>query len=306
MQEIVKILARDLVPGQMNFIPLLPADDENLVISVRNEGERWASLVFRESHEGHILRTKEFFMDWFCPGFPKSLMISFVDAYSPILADQLHGTTTFYGKNYRGRDSLTFYSRGTTVEIESESPCDPDILISYARKLNFPENGWNDISRSDFYRRSFLCRNHGGDWFEDLRVSRLHWSKLNNEINVQGKILKGSGIGFTGNSPVDHFIAVFEDTSHDIAVWAEFLRQGSDLEHGSYSLRKGRYLYTDYEIGESGVTSCFRTQTGPAVFQWNDSLGKYTVMLSPGIDPLTFKDEELNVVMKPVYDQILS
>ena len=282
MQEIADLKISDLNSVDLNFTPFVPSDQENFHISYRPEGSKWASILFRDIYNGHRLRIKEFFMDWFCPGYPKSLMKSFVDAYSGLEVTQINSTVYFYGKNYRNRDSVTFYASGTTVEIESESSCSSEELMEYSASL-IPVMGLkHNRAGSDFFQRSFFCRHQAGDWFEDIRVSRLSWTALSEEICLGNVVLKGSGIGRLLQNRNEHLICVYEDTKHNRAIWIEYLRDGSSLEHGSYQLRVGKYLYTDFNLDGQTKKWAFRKKTGPYTFHFQILNGRVTAMFSPG------------------------
>lgn len=284
MQEIIELKASDLYLLDLNFTPFVPSDPDRLDFQYRPEGKKWASILFRDTHKGHKLRIKEFFIDWFCPGYPKSLMKSFVDAYSALEVRQIKSTVYFFGKNYRSRDSVTFYSLGTTVEVESENRCTSEELLEYTTGL-IPLIGNNRRkAECDFYQRSFFSNHQGGDWFEDIRVSRLSWADFSGELALGNIVLKGSGIGIMLPDRREHLICVYEDPDHNRAIWIEYLRNGSSLEHGSYQLRNGNYLYTDFNLDGNKKKWALRKGTGPHTFQFQILDGIVTAMLSPGFN----------------------
>lgn len=306
MQDIVNLKVSDLESLDLNFTPLVPFNSQDRYIQYRPEDEKWSSILFRDIQNHHEFRVKEFFLDWFCPGYPKSLMSSFADTYSNLFVRSLNNTVYFYGKNYRGRDSVTFYTSGTTVEIESENPCTPEDILEYSYSLIPATVNRHSLSHKDFYQRSFHTRNRDGGWFEDRRISRLSWQGLSDMITLEQNMFIGSGVGILKEPSNQHFICVYEDSIKNRALWIEYLRDGSSLEHGSYLLRGGRYLYTDYNLAENDSKWAFRRGTGPYTFQLKMLGGTVTIMISPGVTLCETPLESIGKIMQPHMENALT
>ena len=64
----------DIPVNSMPFIPIVPENIRASSLGLRIRDEKWPTLRYFIDYGNHRIRIKEFFMDWFFTGFPKSLM----------------------------------------------------------------------------------------------------------------------------------------------------------------------------------------------------------------------------------------
>jgi hypothetical protein len=162
---------------EMPFVAWIPSSHVFRHFTVRNDGKKWNTIRYFVEINGREIRVKEFFMDWFFPGFPKSIMDTLYSTYSPVTALERDGRLLFLGTNYKGNPAASGYLDGTTVEIESLSGEAMEEMTELFFDLAADPD--DEASKCDmpFHERSFFSAGHQGAWFEDNRISRMSWKK---------------------------------------------------------------------------------------------------------------------------------
>lgn len=283
MQGIENVTLERLLDQQLPFTPFLPTACEYFNLTYRPESEKWSSVRYNCNFKGNSLRVKIFFMDWFFTGFPKSLMKNFRETYSKTNILNTENGVLFAGKNYRGRDSSTFYRLGSTVEIESDDPMPDNEFLSFVNALRpynarYPAPG--DLS---FSQRSFICRSGDTGWFEETRIRRLDWRKHDAGFKLGHLEFTSSGKGELKADPGEHYISIFEDAKRNFSIWVEYLRNGSMLKFGTYSLEGNSNFYTLHNKADFPGEILIAGKLGPMVAQTESSGGVFTIAFSPGI-----------------------
>ena len=290
MQEMRPISIIELQNMSLTFTPFIPSDIEVKNLTYRDEGERWSSLRYLCRFKGADLRIKIFFMDWFFTGFPKCLMKSFRETYSDTEILKSKNGIAFSGKNYRGRDSATFYSNGSTVEIESFNPFSPSDFVEFINNLNLMKTRKPAPGDLSFFQRSFACRGKPTGWFEEERVRRLSWTLESKEFSYDGIRFSNTGTGTLPSDADEHWISVFEDLERDHAIWIEYLRNGSKLKYGKYGLAGSSNFFTAMPAIGPNIIGLNAGNHGPLVLQAQLQHGTLTVAFSPDI-PQDFLQE---------------
>lgn len=277
-------IPRDSLPFPVYTATRLPFTD----LSIRVNDEKWPSVRFFVHSGGKKFRVKEFFLDWFFTGFPKSLLRDFSSSYSPVVTFSKRGTVFYYGKNYHGLDSVSGFVYGTQVEIECESPATAGEFTEVVGDLlsNMPDPVPPD--RMQFPDRSHSAKGHSGEWFENRRISRLKWYRTAREdYPMSGHSMRSSGIG---NLTVDgqwHTILILEEGGYRNAVWAESASSGLDISNAIYNVRKGSGFYSRFSVIPGG-SLLFRENKGPGILRIMDGDQTWTIGFSPG-----FTSEEI-------------
>ena len=283
MQEMRSVSIIELQNMSLPFTPFFPSDIEVGELTYRSEGERWSSLRYLCIFKGAELRVKVFFMDWFFTGFPKCLMKNFRETYSYTDILESKNGILFSGKNYRGRDSATFYSKGSTVEIEAFNPFSMSDFSDFVNNLTTIVTTKPTPGDLSFFQRSFSCRGKQTGWFEEERVRRLTWKVESKKFSFDKMRFSNTGTGFLPSDPDEHWISVFEDPERDHAVWIEYLRNGSKLKYGKYSLDGRSNFFATMPEREKNIITLNAGNYGPLVSQTQLEHGTLTVAFSPGI-----------------------
>ncbi len=266
------------------FVRIEPRDLNPISISFRAEGEKWASLRFFIEIDGESYRVKEFLLDWFFLGFPKSLMRDFANTYSDITEFEVNGIPVFQGKDYKGLNALSSFVHGTQVEIETTSTDQARLNEVFADL--FPDAAdLERLSEWQFPDRSFLARVKRRDWFEEERVSRMHWQRSDSGCtDIDGTVLHPSGSGVLSIGSLEHQIMILEENDYSRCVWIETVDRGISISHPFYTLRNGKYLYNTFsrenEIG--GRLELSRKEYGPWLIQFISGEEVQTFAFSPG------------------------
>jgi hypothetical protein len=287
---------RDLDEIKLPFPRVEPVDMAPSSISFRPEGNRWCSIRFTVEYNGVEYRIKEFFLDWFFLGFPKPLMKNFVETYSKIIDQEINDFIVFIGNDYKGMYALSSFVHGTQVEIETRQNNPKDISELFS---NLRVNG-SDLQRLNglqYVDRSFFARGRHGDWFEDERISRVHWQRSENKpLAINGKILSPSGLGILSTGGKEQRILVLEEDNFHRCVWIETTDSGIDIPYAFYKLRPGKYLYDDFTEGGDAkkMTKLSRKKSGPSVVQFEYNGKIVTIGFSAGFsenDVFSFLDK---------------
>ncbi len=253
------------------FIPVIPQGIKASSISLRLDGEKWPTLRYFIDYNGHKIRIKEFFMDWFFTGFPKSLMSSFVNAYSDVSLSLANGMHIYSGRNYRNRDSASVYYHGTTVEAESlQSMNHGEFVALFTDSMAPLDEGFGYVNGLRFHERSFFASGHQGQWFEDQRIARLAWHHGTSQPLVlpDGETLDSSSFGIMGGKSGNHCIAVFQQNSFDGVIWLESVPAGSKIPHAYYELRNGHGIFNEFPDFSGSCHAMLMEPDGPQVAQF--------------------------------------
>ena len=275
----------DLKSYNLPFAVFRPHRIDYDQLSVRYNDRKWPTVRFILHMNGKEFRVKEFFLDWFFQGFPKSLMSDFSSAFSPLSEFKLGDFFIFTGKNYRGREAASAYVFGTQLEIESLHSCGTADFTAIFEDMLEGVSTPDSISGMQFPDRSHFANGNKGDWFEDERITRLKWTRSrNNEIYaIAGHELKGSGYGSIVLNGKSSSIFILQEKNYLRSVWIEVTDQGIELDHAFYRIRQGKNLFNVYIREDSkGLKLVMREPNGPAVFSILHDGKQFTVGISPG------------------------
>ena len=291
--EIVEVLSIEDLQAFVPFLIHLPNGIEPTNVTYRKAGSKWATLRFECKVGDDKFRVKEFFLDWFYPGFPKSLMNSFVSTYSDTVAEMVKDRIIFYGKNYKGKDASSSYSLGTQIEIEGGSLAGVR-KISQSMEAPFVEERFADLP---FHKRSFFANGGRPEWFEEERIASLSWCEPEERLCVEKLCL--DSIGFSKrDEKVSRFILVFSERYYSRAAWVEIYESGDRDNRFVYDLRKGGNFFDHFYEGNPIVAS--RGDQGPSISRFTDRDSTITVSLSP-----VFQLREAISVMEGLKDAAL-
>lgn len=284
----IKVLKSIQEVGQHNlpFLAYAPESREIFDISVRIHDEKWPTLRYRVKLYGKEVRVKQFFLDWFFPGFPKSLLKDFSSGFSTIRSREVGSFTLFLGRNYRKRDSACAWIHGTMVEMDSANAVSDD---EYETLLVDMLSSQPDPGRLEHYQfpdRSHFAKGYTGEWYEDQRIMRLTWRRTGEFfLDIRGRKFISSGMGYADVKGKSHAIYVFQEGSYSRAIWIELTSQGIDLAHAVYDVRKGEGLFdTELQLADQKGLLVFRKPAGPAVLKMNLEKLWLTAGFSPGVD----------------------
>ena len=225
----------DLKNIQLPFVPILP-DLELKNISIRSDSEKWETLRFEVEIDNQMMRFKEFFLDWFYPSFPKSLLRTFSLPYAPLSMRSMkfQGTTypVFFGIDYSGANAANAWMLGTTLEIRDLSHRGKDFIdrtmdiMLHAQPGALPQ-------RRDFISRSFYAgKERKYSWFEEERIGRMAWANTKNDIN--GNFLNKFDRVCTGIFNGIHKLTVYSREDLNNEIWIDLFKGGSTLKNGVY------------------------------------------------------------------------
>ncbi len=225
----------DTAKLNLPFATLFP-EIEIKNISLRTDEHRWPTLRFEVAMGGSILRFKEFFLDWFYPSFPKSLLKTFSSPFKELNVREFKTNQkrmpVFAGHDYSGSPAATTWISGTTLEIRNVSgnePIDLEILVRLLETMKisaFP-------GQSDYISRSFYAgKKREYSWFEEERIGRMKWVATRNECS--GKFIEGFENVCTGSYEDIHKIIVFSKRELSVEMWVDVFREGAKLKNGIY------------------------------------------------------------------------
>ncbi len=247
------------------FVRFLPERLEPTDLSIRNRAGERPTLRFFVSMHGRMFRVKEFFMDWFYPGFPKNLMASFQKTYSDVVSEPSRGGILFMGNDYRGLSSCSINLMGTSIEVESSSPAHALHFRKLMDDLVPVDDDVARIRQLGYSRRSYLAGGGAGNWFEDRRVSSVKWMDLDhNALKPLQENLHAAaaGIGLAGDR-IEQAIIVLESPDLRKSAWIDIVMEGAEIAHGLYRFRKEPGIFDHFEFSQEQLM--MRKGTGPAL-----------------------------------------
>ncbi len=95
--------------GDIHFVRYVPLTLKSSDATYRKGEFKWPTFRYIRNLDGRKFRVKEFFLDWFSLGFPKSLISNLTRTFSEIESVQSGDCVFFIGKNYRGMESASSY-----------------------------------------------------------------------------------------------------------------------------------------------------------------------------------------------------
>ena len=225
----------DLNNITLPFATILP-DLELSNISIRVDSEKWDTLRFEVETNNQRIRIKEFFMDWFYPSFPKSLLKTFSLPYAPlsISSIMLNGITypVFFGVDYSGAMAASTWISGTILEIRSMPDSGQNFIDTTMNILSHLQIG-KSPERKDFISRSYYAgKKRKYSWFEEERIGRMSWGSSENSLC--GNFFKKFNCISSGTFNGIHKIKVF--TSEDMRgeIWIDLFKIVASLKNGFY------------------------------------------------------------------------
>jgi hypothetical protein len=273
-QHIMKADGLKDVQEEVPFLIFVPREREIRDITYRREGNKWATIRYFCEIGDETLRVKEFFLDWFYPGFPKSLMDSFVSTYGPIMSRNIGDRIIFYGKNYKGKQASSSFALGTQIEVEGEAidsiaELSESLFAPYLKKRfkNYP-----------FHKRSFFARGGRPEWFEEKRIERLKWNRPPRKVCFRNLCAESLGELKRGGEVLE-YILVFSEDYYKRVIWVDSASLHTQDDHLFYELRNNGNFFDQF--AENGMRFAFRGRDGPAVVQIRDNLRITTVTFSP-------------------------
>ena len=277
----------DLMGYNLPFAVIRPHKIDFDQLSVRYNDRKWPTVRFVLHVNGRRFRVKEFFMDWFFQGFPKSLMADFSSAFSPLSEFRIGDFFIFTGKNYRGREAASAYIYGTQLEIECLESCPAADFVSIFKDMLEDLNEPEIPPEMQFPGRSHFAKGNKGDWYEDERIARLKWAEIpiHESYMIAGHELKGSGHGSITVKGKTSSIFILQEKNYLRSVWAEITDPDIELDHAFYRMRQGKNLFNVY-VGQEmkGLKLIMREPNGPAVLSIMHNGKQLTVGISPGFN----------------------
>jgi len=255
------------------FLFYLPEEYEIHDISYRNEGDKWSTLRFFINYKGDNFRVKEFFLDWFYTSFPKNLMSSFVESYSPVEIEEGINGKIFVGRDYKGMNASSCYAMGTQIEIEGESGSYLKDINNILRPLFFEEKFRN----YPFHERSFFARarNSRTSWFEEDRIARMKWGTPKENFLIINSKPSSFGIYESGDY-VHETIMIFSEEFFTKVIWVDVASTVNSMPNSYYTLRKSGNLFNFKDF--AGGTIAYIKNGGPGI--WQAFTSKYVFTLS--------------------------
>ncbi len=271
-------IPREVLP----FLVYSPMDFPCSELSLRIADEKWPSIRFVMMASGKEYRIKEFFMDWFFTGFPKSLFKDFSSSYSPVENLKVEGVVFYFGKNYHGYDSVSGFACGTQLEIECKSGATKGEFMEVVQDLLSSKPDPDLLSKLQFPDRSHSAKGNDGDWYENKRVSRLKWLNTDGgEYAISGHRMRSSGIGNLVMDGHRQSILILEENGYEKAIWAEVTDSGLAVPNAIYNFRPGSDFY-DLFVDVPGGKLLFREPDGPGILRSEVHEEVWTIGFSPG------------------------
>lgn len=283
------------------FPPLMPSSFKIDDFSIRDDPEKRKTLRYFINYNNKRFRIKEFFMDWFYTGFPKSIMKTLMEVYGPMQTFTEDGNTWFYCMNYKGNDSASMYIRGTTVEIECNNPASPGEFLTILNDLDQSSFLFPKFRDMGFKERSFLASGNSTDWWEDKRIARMRWSDLEggNSLEIGNNSMNVVSTGYLHEKDgSSHNIMILAEPYFRRVVWVETIETWSGISSGIYKFRKEPGLFDTLQGDESQIFH--RSPNGPSVIRDSRNELTITVAFSPGftLDEVKAVDQELDVLLE--------
>ncbi|MEM0133692.1 MAG: hypothetical protein QXU18_00475 [Thermoplasmatales archaeon] len=272
--EIIQVHDLEKLQVKTPFLIFIPDGLELENLTYRNEGRKWSTLRFECVIDGERLRVKEFFLDWFYPGFPKSLMKSFVSSYSSLDSSLVKDWIVFFGTNYKGKYASSSFSLGTQVEVEGGST----FHVKRLSEMMVPPFLDEKFKNFPFYKRSFFANKGDPEWFEEKRIRNLTWGPPSDDFCINSLCIDSIGIFKKANYSLET-VFTFSEDYYKRAAWVDIAKSGGKAEHLVYELRKNGNFFDEFEEGEK--TIAFRRENGPTIARFERGDFVITVSLSP-------------------------
>lgn len=274
----------DLSGYRLPFVVIRPSRMKYRDISIRVHDMRWPTLWFVMKHNHREFRVKEFFLDWFFPGFPKALMRDFASTYSKVVSFYAGGYKVFLGKDYHAHDSASAFVHGTQLEVVCREGASEDSFKDIFDDLLHERVDPLPLADHQFPDRSHFAKGYEGTWYEEQRVSRLDWFRTPRKIFwMPGHELRASGTGRTSVGGKTQEMFILEEREYRNAIRIEISDENIELEHANYNIRKGDGFY-DVTVGPEGkdYQIVFRSEDGPGILNFIKEHRVWTVGFSPG------------------------
>lgn len=273
-QEIIRVNDLGDLQEEVPFLIFVPEEYKIENVTYRKEGRKWATLRYVCRIGSESLRVKQFFLDWFYTGFPKSLMESLVSSYSSIDSARKKDHVIFYGKDYKNMEASASFHFGTQIEIEGETR---DGVTKLSENL-YPVHRMEKFKNFPFYRRSFFARGGTPEWFEEGRISRLKWNHSLEDLKVRDLSLDSVGV-LREKDRILESVLVFADDYCRRAMWIDSARTDSSVDHLFYEIRSGGNFF-DYFQDEESIMA-HKSQYGPGLYQIRANSKITTISFSP-------------------------
>lgn len=301
----------DLSGYRLPFVVIRPYRLKYRDISLRIHDLRWPTLKFHVKSGHSEFRVKEFFLDWFFPGFPKSLLRDFSSTYSKVSDVVVSGYRIFLGKNYRGSDSASAYINGTQVEVECREGAEPSGFQKVFEDMLSQRVDPSRLSGYQFPDRSHFAKGYETSWYEESRVSRLTWFRTPRKIfRIQGHELRSSGMGRIDVNGKVQEMYILEEREYRNAIRIEFADSQIQLDHAFYNVRGGNNFFDLLEeMPDKDVRLVFRSPEGPGMLRFMRMEKVWTVGFSPGYsksDMIAFMDgiDEIDAFLSGLRQEI--
>ncbi len=284
---------------KLPFLIFKPTIRKAYDISARIHDLRWPTVRYCVRIAGKEVRIKQFFLDWFFPGFPKSMLKDFSSGYSTIRSREVDDYILFLGKNYRKHDSASIWIHGTMIEMDSVSTVSDDEYEKLVMDLLSDAPNPDSLKKYQFPDRSHFVSGYETQWYEEMRISRLNWRRTGPYVmEIKGKKYVSSGFGYLYVQGKTHEIFIFQENEYFRSIWIEVTSEGIELEHSFYDVRKGNGLFdTEIKLADNLGTLVFRNPSGPGVIKIRQNSSVLTVGFSPGI-----KLDEISAFISGVND----
>lgn len=141
-------------------------------VSVRTEGDRWATVHYRVGGRARRMRVKEFLFDWW------TLTSSATNLQGPVRPFSAQGTVGWHGTDYKGLPAACWSRLRTQVEISVEEGrfTDQEIESFCAGLTPVDPAAAQLLAAVPFARISFTVRRRRGPWGQD-RIAGCTWSE---------------------------------------------------------------------------------------------------------------------------------
>lgn len=255
--------------------------------SLRLSFFRHPTLAFEILDTG--IRVKEFFMDWFYYGFPKSQMISAGDFYGTVehrkvtVRGQVY--PLFTGKDYSGSMSSCIFVEGTCLEIRHPLNEINDVIhfLEHMNPLSTP-------FVSAFYRRSFYCNAPSTVfWFEEERINRLKWAE------GEKLVIGDCKLDSCGTLDGVQKVLIFRTPHNNYAV-LDTCVTGTGIKNLKYNFFGENTMFAESERGEGFVIGTL-SDIGPVLGQFRIK-NRYVTVTMPGAKDFKHGREQIMHMLK--------
>ncbi len=255
-----------LSPGEVQslnfgFATFFPAGYEVESITARHHDAVWPTVRYEFS--GDLSgRVKQFFMDWFYYGFPKNLMSSLVDSYSMVEA-RMGRNPVYYGRDYKGIEAATTAVNGTHIEVEFFAG-DRQEREDFMNSLSADSKDLHRVSGLRYHERGYHTMGNPGQWYEDLRISRLRWVPLDDPRDSFGNAFRGSSEGsLVHEGKTVQRYRIYQESNFRRVISVDVWRKDTTVDHVRYRIRKGGQFF-DIQV-EKPALILYKSSFGPAM-----------------------------------------